>query len=81
MRDIPQLQALIDQQAELVDVLSPQKNRHAPIVHKDIIAADLNQMKSNGLRPLKLRGKFAGMHSARAKSNPRVGGNSKGSLT
>ena len=50
----------------MVDILSPAKNRHASIVHKDIIYADLNPMKGNGLRPLKLKGKFAGMHSARA---------------
>ena len=65
----------------MVDILSPSKNRHGSIVHKDIINADLNQMKGNGLRPLKLKGKFAGMHSARAQSNPRPIGHSKGNLS
>ena len=50
-------------------------------MHQDIINADLGLKQGNSLRPLKLKGKFAGMHSARSQSNPRVGGHTKGALS
>ena len=69
MKDIPQLSTLIQQQQEMHGP-GDRGNRHAPLASRMILEANLADYKSNGLKPLKLSGKFASM-SARAKSNPR----------
>ena len=74
------MQTLVDQQAE-IDEPGSNRNSHAPLANRDILLLNLEDSKSNGLKPLKLNGKYASIKSARARSNPRAGSHKKNTLS